>query len=83
MRPLFSRPKPVTYGFPHLTEANAVSGGESAFKIRVPLYNNPFTENPLKSAWIRGYKRAEKAFFEAVKLSQKVQATIGFEEVGE
>lgn len=65
----------------HLTEHNALRGGEGAFKIRVPLYANPYKENPLKSAWIRGYKRAERAFFEAGRLSQKIQATVGFEEV--
>ncbi len=67
--------------YKHLTEPNALKAGESAFKIRVPIYNNPYSENPLKSAWIRGYKRAERLFFEAVKVTQRVQASVGFEEV--
>lgn len=76
----FIRQQP-NYGYAHLTEHNALKAGESAFKIRVPLYNNPYNANPLKSAWIRGYKRAERAFFDAVQLAQRVQATIGFEEI--
>lgn len=67
--------------YAHLTVPNAVKAGESAFKIRIPFYNNPYTEQPLHGAWIRGFKRAERDFFAAVKFSQKIQETIGLEEV--
>lgn len=73
--------QPTDFRYKHLTEANAIHAGESAFKIRVPIYNNPYNENPLKSAWIRGFKRAERLFFDSVRTSQRVQASIGFEEV--
>lgn len=77
----FTRNQPFFGKHTHLTETNATKAGESAFKIRVPIYNNPYNDNPLKSAWIRGFKRAERIFFDAVRVSQRVQATIGFEEV--
>jgi len=67
--------------YPHLTETNANKAGESAFKIRVPLYNNPYTENPCKSAWIRGFKRAERNFNEGLRFSARVLETIALEEV--
>jgi len=67
--------------YPHLTEANALRAGESAFKIRVPFYNNPYSDNPLRSAWIRGFKRAEKTFNEGLRFSARVQETIALEEV--
>lgn len=67
--------------YPHLTVPNAVKAGESAFLARIPFYSNPYKEQPLHGAWIRGFKRAERAFFDAVKFSQKIQETIGLEEV--
>lgn len=73
--------KPLPY--PWYSEADVTKSGESAFKIRVPFYNNPFTEQPYKSWWIRGFKRAEKAWNEAIRFSIKVQETIEFEEVVE
>jgi len=60
---------------------NSVRAGESAFKARIPFYNNPYKENPGKSGWIRGFKRAEREFFEAQKRSQKILEAVGFEEV--
>ena len=68
--------------YPHLTEFNALKAGESAFKLWVPIYNNPYLTNPLKSAWIRGYKRSERLFNEARKRSFEIQESLGFEEVG-
>ena len=73
--------KKITPKYAHYTEVNALRAGESAFKARVPFTSNPYLENPFKSSWIRGFKRAEKAFYEAIKLSQKVQDSIGYEEV--
>lgn len=66
--------------FPHLTDVNAIKAGESAFKIRVQFYNNPYKENPLKSAWIRGFKRAEREFNDGLRRSARILDTIGFEE---
>jgi hypothetical protein len=67
--------------YPHLTLENAVKAGESAFLARIPLYSNPYKEQPLHGGWIRGFKRAERDFFARVRLSQKIQETIGLEEV--
>ena len=67
--------------YAHLTEENANRAGESAFKIRVTFYNNPYSENPCKSAWIRGFKRAEREFNEGLRRSARVQETIALEEV--
>jgi len=67
--------------YAHLTVENAVKAGESAFKARITFFSNPYKDQPLHSAWIRGFKRAERDFFAAVKLSQKVQETIELEEV--
>ena len=72
--------QPTDIRFKHLTEFNALRAGESAFKIRVPVYNNPYS-GVLTNAWVRGWKRAERAYFDSVKRSQAIQATIGFEEV--
>jgi hypothetical protein len=74
----FKAPQPR---YSHLTEVNAVRGGEGAFAIRVPIYGNPYTETSLKNAWIRGWKRAERLFFEGQKQSAKIQSTIEMEEV--
>lgn len=67
--------------YPHLTVPNAVKAGESAFLARIPFYSNPYKEQPLHGAWIRGFKRAERDFFASVRFSQKIQETIGLEEV--
>ena len=67
--------------YPHYSEANVVKAGESAFKIRVPFYNNPFQENPQRVWWVKGYKRAEREFEDQVRVSKKVQETLPFEEV--
>ena len=67
--------------YTHLTVENATKAGESAFKARILFFNNPYREQPLHGAWIRGFKRAERAFFEAVKLSQKIQESLELEEV--
>ena len=64
----------------HYTEVNAVKAGESAFKIRVPFYNNPFQENPQRGWWVKGYKRAEREFDDMVRRSKRVQETLPFEE---
>jgi hypothetical protein len=64
-----------------LAELDSIRAGESAFKIRVPFYNNPYTEPRLKNGWIRGYKRAERDFNDGLKRSAEIQATIGVEEV--
>jgi len=64
-----------------MSESNANKAGESAYKIRVPFYNNPYPENPLRSAWIRGFKRAERDFNEMLRNSARVQQTIELEEV--
>lgn len=66
---------------PHNTVNNANKAGESAFKARIPFYNNPYKDNPCKSAWIRGYMRATKAFNESLRFSARIQETLGFEEV--
>jgi len=67
--------------FHHYTEANITKAGEGAFKIRVPFYNNPYQEQPWRSYWIRGFKRAEKAFEDALRLSKRIQETLPLEEV--
>ncbi len=74
----FKKPEPK---YAHYTEANAVKAGESAFKIRVPFYANPYKDNPYHSAWIRGFKRAERIFNEGLALSRRIQETIELEEV--
>jgi hypothetical protein len=74
----FKKPEPK---YPHYTEANAVKAGESAFKIRVPFYNNPYKDNPFHSAWIRGFKRAEREFNEGLRRSARILETIALEEV--
>lgn len=76
----FNVPKPAPR-YPHLTEPNALRAGESAFKARIPFYNNPYRENPLKSAWIRGFKRAEREFNDGLRRSARILDSIGFEEV--
>ena len=64
-----------------MAELDAMKAGDSAFRIRVPFYNNPYTETSLKNAWIRGFKRAERDWNESVRNSIRVQETIGLEEV--
>jgi|WetSurMetagenome_2_1015567.scaffolds.fasta_scaffold1346079_1 hypothetical protein len=66
---------------PWYSESNVVKAGESAFGIGVRFYNNPFKLNPFRQWWIRGFKRAEKNYNEAVRYSMKVQETIALEEV--
>lgn len=66
--------------FAHLTEANAVRAGESAFKARIPLYNNPYQDAYVKNAWIRGFKRAERDFFDGLKRSAQIQESLPLEE---
>jgi hypothetical protein len=73
--------KAPTPRHPHLTEANALKAGESAFGIRVPYYNNPYSETSLKNAWIRGFKRAERFWNESLRRSARIQETIALEEV--
>lgn len=63
----------------HLTEANALKAGEGAFKIRVFFSNNPYSENPCKSAWIRGYKRAERDFNDGLRHSARIQESLPME----
>ena len=75
-----ARPNPVRIKYAHYSESNVVKAGESAFKIRVPFYNNPFQENPQRGWWVKGYKRAEREFEEQVKLSKRIQETLPFEE---
>ena len=75
--------KTVTPRYLHYTEANVIKGGEDAFKIRVPIYNCPFSMQPQKSWWIRGWKRAERIWEELVRNSKRIQETLEFEEVGE
>ena len=67
--------------FPHNNVNNALKAGDSAFKLRVPFYNNPYKENPCKSAWIRGFMRADKLFQEGIRRSRAIQDALGFEEV--
>ena len=73
-----STPQPK---FTHLTEENAVRGGEGAFKIRVYLSNNPYSDKNLSNAWVRGYKRAERLFNDSLRTSAKIQSTLELEEV--
>lgn len=62
---------------------NFIKAGESAFMARIPIYNNPYNKkgNPYRALWIRGWKRAEKAFNEMVLRSKKFQETLPMEEV--
>jgi hypothetical protein len=62
-------------------EDNVIKAGASAFGIRIPFYNNPFAAQPQRSWWIRGFKAAERKFFEREQLSKRVQDTIEFEAV--
>jgi hypothetical protein len=62
-------------------EENVTKAGASAFGIRIPFYNCPFNNQPQRSWWIRGFKRAEREFFEREQRSQRVQETIDFEMV--
>jgi len=71
----------VTLPFFWYSELNVVRAGESAFKIGVKFYNNPFKDNPFHSWWIRGFKRAERQYAEAMQRSLAIQQTIGLEEV--
>ncbi len=80
MRKLISNTK-TTQKYAHLTEYNALRAGESAFKARIPFNSNPYHINPVKSAWIRGWKREEKKFYETVRKSLKIQEELGYEEV--
>lgn len=67
--------------YPWYSENNVIKAGESAFGIGVKFHNNPFNLNPFRSWWIRGFKRAEKAFGDRVRYSIKVQESIGYEEI--
>jgi len=71
----------VDLPYPWYSESNVTKAGESAFKIRIPFYNNPFQAQPFKSWWIRGFKRAEKLYNEGIRLSMKIQETLPLEEV--
>ena len=66
--------------YAHYSEGNVVKAGESAFKIRVPFYSNPFSENPQRGWWVKGYKRAEREFDDMVRHSKRIQETLPFEE---
>ena len=73
----FKKPLPRTEPrYPHLIEEWALKAGESAFKIRVTLYNNPYKDTHLKNAWIRGFKRAERLFGEGLRRSARILETI-------
>jgi len=78
-RPFFK--KKVNPPFPWYAEHNVVKAGESAFGIGVRFYSNPFKENPYRSWWIRGFKRAELSYNEMVKNSMRVQESLALEEV--
>lgn len=67
--------------YPWYTERNIIKAGESAFGIGVRFTNNPFTDQPFKSWWIRGFKRAEVANFDRIKKSMAIQETLALEEV--
>jgi hypothetical protein len=69
--------------YPHYTEENITKSGESAFKIDVKFYNNPYPKQPWRSFWIRGFKRAERVFEDGVRLSRRIQETLPLEEVAE
>ena len=73
--------KKIELPYPWYNETNVIKAGESAFYLGVKFYNNPYANNPFHSWWIRGFKRAERSHFEAVKFSQQVQESIGVEEV--
>lgn len=73
--------KQIKFKHSHLTEANALRAGESAFKAKIYFSENPYGDNPCKAAWIRGYKRAERAWNELVKRSIQLQETLPLEEV--
>lgn len=76
MKKLIKKPR-----YSHYTEFNALRAGESAFKARILFDANPYHENPYKSSWIRGWKRAERAFFDAIQKSKAIQSTLEYEEV--
>lgn len=81
-RKLFTRPvKTVQPAQIQYREESVVKAGSSAFGIRIPFYNNPFSAQPQRSWWIRGFKRAEREFFEREQHSKRVQETIEFEMV--
>jgi hypothetical protein len=63
----------------HYTEANVTKAGASAFLIRVSFYNNPFTTQPEKTWWIRGFKRAEREQEDRDRRSKRVQESLPFE----
>lgn len=73
--------KKVVPKYAHYTEINALRAGESAFKARILFTSNPYAENPFKSSWIRGFKRAERIFQDGLRVSQKIQESLDFEEV--
>ncbi len=79
MRKLINNTK-VTPKYAHLTEYNALKAGESAFKARIPFNSNPYHINPVKSAWIRGFKRAERAFNDMLQRSRALQESLPLEE---
>lgn len=79
MRKEFNNTK-VTQKYAHVTEYNALRAGESAFKARIPFNSNPYHVNPVKSAWIRGFKRAERTFNEMLQRSRMFQESLPLEE---
>jgi hypothetical protein len=74
-------PRVVLPKLPLHQELWAMTAGEKAFQIRVPIYNNPYKLTTLKNAWMRGFKRAERAFGEALRRSKKIQESLPIEEV--
>jgi len=66
---------------PAHAELWAITAGERAYQIRVPIYNNPYKPTNLKNAWMRGFKRAERAFMEGLRRSKKFQESLPLEEV--
>ncbi len=81
--PVFQRSVPRRAKAYNEVYDDIVKAGESAFKACIPLYNSPYRDNPQKSLWLRGYKRAEREFFEQVKRSKAFQSTLEMEEVDE
>jgi hypothetical protein len=68
--------------FPHNTISNAFKAGMSAHDLGgIRVYQSPYKNNSLKSAWISGFRRAEAKFNEGLRLSARIQSTLPLEEV--
>jgi len=44
----------------NLKNTSAISAGTSAFKALIPFYNNPYSNEPGKGLWRKGYERAKR-----------------------